>query len=64
MTLPSTPGTTVAGQSIGSAVLAGLQTGDTATAPRLGALGSQASEVSRLLASLQPNLGQNVNTTA
>ncbi len=54
----------VARQSVGSAILAGLQSGDTGTAPLLGAIGGQAQEVTQLLASLQPNLGQNINTTA
>jgi len=57
-------GVAVTQQSVGSAILAGLQTGDQATAPLLGALGGQVQEVSRLLASLQPNLGQNVSTSA
>ena len=57
-------GVAVARQSADSAVLAGLQTGDTASSALLGAVSGQALEASRLLASLTPNLGQNVNTTA
>ncbi len=47
---------------VGSAVLVGLQTGDPGTAGQIGAAGSRAQEVATLLASLQPHLGQNVNT--
>ena len=60
-------GVAVAQQSVGSAILAGLQSsqsGDSGAASLLGALGGQAQEVSKLLASIQPHLGQNVNTTA
>jgi hypothetical protein len=56
-------GVAVARQSIGSAILSGLTSGDTAAAPLLAAVSSQAQEVNTLMASLQPNLGQNVNTT-
>jgi len=54
-------------QSLGSAILAGLQASqstDPGTSAMPGAVFSQASEASRLLASVQPNLGQNVNMTA
>ena len=54
----------VARQSADSAVLAGLQTGDTASSALLGAVSGQALEANQLLASLTPNLGQNVNTMA
>jgi len=57
-------GVAVAQQNADSAILAGLQTGDTATSALLGALSSQALEANQLLASLTPNLGQNVNTAA
>ena len=57
-------GVALARQSVDSVVLAGLQTGDTATSALLGAVSGQALEANQLLASLTPNLGQNVNTTA
>jgi len=57
-------GAAVARRSADGAILAGLQTGDAATSALLGAVGGQALEASQLLASLTPNLGQNVNTTA
>ena len=57
-------GVAVAKQSIGSAILSGLTSGDTDTAPLLAAVSSQAEQVNTLLASLQPHLGQNVSTTA
>ena len=57
-------GVALARQSVDSAVLAGLQTGNTATSALLGAVSGQALEANQLLASLTPNLGQNVNTTA
>lgn len=60
-------GVAVAQQSVGSAILAGLQASqdtDPSASSLLGALGGQAQEVSKLLASIQPSLGQNVNTTA
>lgn len=56
-------GVAVARQSIGSAILSGLTSGDTGTAPLLQAVSSQAQEVNTLMASLQPHLGQNVNTS-
>lgn len=56
-------GVAVAQQSADSAILAGLQTGDTATPALLGAVSSQALEANQLLASLT-SLGQHVNTTA
>ena len=57
-------GVAVVQQNAYSAILAGLQTGDTATSALLGALSGQALEANQLLASLTPNLGQNVNTAA
>ncbi len=57
-------GVAVAQQSASDAILAGLQTGDTATSALLGAVNDQALETGKLLASLTPNLGQNVNTSA
>lgn len=57
-------GVAVATQNTKSAILAGLQTGDTQTASLLGAVSGRALEASQLLASLTPHLGQNVNTTA
>jgi len=57
-------GVAVANQSMNSAILAGLQTGDTQTAALLGAASGQALEASQLLASLTPHLGQNLDTTA
>ena len=58
-------GVAVAQQSVGSAILAGLdgQNSDP-SASLLGAVFGQAQEVTQLLAGLQPQLGQNVNTTA
>ncbi len=56
-------GIAVAKQSIGSAILSGLTSGDTSTASLLGAVTNQAEEADQLLASLQPHLGQNVNTS-
>lgn len=57
-------GVAVAQQSVGVALLAGLQSGnsDPGTA-LLGAIGSRAVEVSQLLSSLTPNLGRNINTS-
>ena len=57
-------GVAVAQQSIGSAVLSGLTSGDTSAAPLLASVSNQAQEVNTLMASLQPHLGQNVNTAA
>lgn len=57
-------GVVVATQSTKSAILAGLQTGDGATVSLLSAVSGRALETSQLLASLIPNLGQNVNTAA
>lgn len=57
-------GVAVATQNAQSAILAGLQTGDTATSALLGAINGQALEASQLFASLTPHLGQNVNTVA
>lgn len=59
-------GIAVAQQSVGSAILAGLQSGQNSdpSASLLGTVFGQAQEVTQLLASLQPHLGQNVNTTA
>lgn len=60
-------GVAVARQSVSSAILAGLQSSqssDTSASALLGAIGGQAQEAAQLLASIQPNLGQNVNTTA
>ena len=57
-------GVAVATQNTKSALLAGLQTGDTQTASLLGAITGRALEANQLLASLTPNLGRNVNTTA
>ena len=56
-------GVAVVKQSIGSAILSGLTSGDTGTASLLGAVTNQAEEANQLLASLQPHLGQNVNTS-
>ena len=60
-------GLAVSRQSINSAILSGLQSdnsGDTGTASLLTAIGGQAQEANQLLASLSPNLGQNVSTSA
>ena len=57
-------GAAVSAQSVSSAILAGLQTNDPGTASLLGAVTTQASTESQLLASVTPHLGQNVNTTA
>ncbi len=57
-------GAAVAAAQTKSALLAGLQSGDTTTSGLLGAIYSQSDEVNSLLSKLQPNLGQNVNTTA
>ena len=63
----SNPIVAVARQSIGSAILAGLQSSqntDPSASALLGSVFGQAQETQQLLASIQPNLGQNVNTTA
>ena len=57
-------GVAVATQNTKSAILAGLQTGDTSAASLLGAITGRALEAGQLLASLTPHLGQNVNTVA
>ena len=57
-------GVAVARQNADSAILEGWQTGDTASSALLGAVSGQALEANQLLASLTPNLGQNVNTSA
>lgn len=57
-------GVAVATQSADSAILVGLQTGDTQTSALLAAVGGQALEANQLLSGLTPNLGRNVNTTA
>jgi hypothetical protein len=61
-------GVAVARQSIGSAILSGLTSGDagtdTGTSALLDAINGQAQTANQLLTTLQPNLGQNVNTTA
>ena len=57
-------GVAVATQNTKSAILAGLQTGDTGTSALLAAISGQAVEANQLLASLTPHLGQNINTTA
>ena len=57
-------GVAVATQTTDSAILAGMQSGDTATSALLGALSGQSLEANQLLASLTPTLGQNVNTLA
>ncbi len=57
-------GLAVSTQQTDSAILAGMQTGDTATSALLGALSGQALEANQMLASLTPGVGQNVNTVA
>lgn len=57
-------GAAVAAASTNSALLAGMQSGDSTLGSLVGALTSQSQEESSLLAQLQPNLGQNVNTVA
>lgn len=60
-------GAAVARQSVGSAILAGLQSSqstDPGASALLGAVFGQAQEAQQLLASVQPHLGQSVNTTA
>jgi hypothetical protein len=57
-------GVAVAQQSTKSALLAGIETGDTQTTALLGAISGRALEANQLQASLTPNLGQNVNTVA
>lgn len=60
-------GVAVARQSVAGAILAGLQSGqsdDPSAASLLGSVFGQAQETQQLLASLQPHLGQNVNTAA
>jgi hypothetical protein len=57
-------GIAVAQQSTKSALLAGIETGDTQTVALLGAVSGQALEANQLLASLTPKLVQNVNTVA
>ena len=56
-------GVAVAQQSVSAAILAGASgRDDSGAASLLGAVGSRAEEVQTLLSSLQPYLGQNVNT--
>ena len=57
-------GVAVSRQSVSSAILSGLQSGDTETASLLAAVTGQAQETNQLLSTLMPHLGQNVNTTA
>ncbi len=60
-------GAAVQKQSVTGAVLASLTAGtetDPGASSLLGAVFGQAQEVQTLLASLQPHLGRNVNTTA
>lgn len=56
-------GVAVANQSVKNALLAGMQTGDTATASLLGALDSQSMEANTLLSSIT-GVGQNVDLHA
>lgn len=56
-------GVAVSNASIKSAIVAGMQTGDTAVAGLLGALNSQALQANTLLSSLS-GLGQNVDLKA
>jgi hypothetical protein len=60
-------GVAVAQQSVAGAILAGLQSGqsdDQSASSLLGAVFGQAQEARQLLASVQPNLGRNIDTTA
>jgi hypothetical protein len=57
-------GIAVAQQSTKSALLAGIETGDTQTVALLGAVSGRALEANQLPASLTPKLVQNVNTVA
>ena len=50
--------------TISSVAAANPAVGVAVTTPLLAAAGSRAQEVSQLMATLQPNLGQNINTTA
>mgnify|MGYP001552105122 CR=1 FL=1 len=56
-------GAAVATQSVKSALLAGMQTGDTATASLLGALDSQSMEANSLLSSIS-GLGSKLDMKA
>ena len=59
-------GVAVAQQSVAGAILAGLQSGqsdDQSASALLGAVFGQAQEAQKLLASVQPNLGRNIDTT-
>lgn len=57
-------GIAVATQSANSAILAGLQTGDTDLGALLGAINGQALEANQLLATLTPHLGQSLDMQA
>ena len=57
-------GVAVAVSQTKSALIAGWQTGDTAMTGLLGALGTQASTSSQLLASLATGLGRSLDTRA
>ena len=57
-------GVAVAHQSVGNAILSGLQSGDTGTATLLAAVSSQALNANQLLSSLASSLGQKVNLSA
>lgn len=57
-------GGVIATSQVQSALLAGLQTGDTAMMGLLGALDSQALAAGQMLASVAPHLGQNLDVYA
>ena len=62
-----TPLSSISGQAAVPSLMADVQasqSADTGTSALRGSVFGQAQEVSKLLASLQPNLGQNVNMTA
>ena len=57
-------GVAVASAQTNSAILAGLQSGDTSLGSLVGAASTQAQIASQLLSSLDTNLGQNVDLRA
>ena len=59
-----TVGVAVASAQTSSAILAGLQSGDTAIGSLLGTASTQAQITNQLLSSIDSNLGQNVDLRA
>jgi hypothetical protein len=57
-------GAAVSASLLDSTLLSGMESGDSATTNLLSAVYNQSSEINTLMSQLEPNLGQNVNTTA